>query len=209
MYRQQNSVTHRQLLHCSTCATALHSFACAGVGEGGCCNEPNFFNNHTALVQVSGALVGGPDNADNFPDSRPDYQRSEVVSGNCIDTGLRHIVCEHQPVLCGWLFLDSRPDYQPSEVASGNCIDTGIVCEHHPVLCGWLFLDSRPDYQRSEVLSGNCIDTGLRHIVCEHQPVLCGWLFLDSWPDYQRSEVLSGNCIDSAIRGLRCIVCAH
>ncbi|WIA11041.1 hypothetical protein OEZ85_011194 [Tetradesmus obliquus] len=51
----------------------------SGVGQGGCCNEPNFFNSHTALVQLSGALVGGPDNADNFPDSRPDYQRSEVA----------------------------------------------------------------------------------------------------------------------------------
>lgn len=50
------------------------------MGQGGCCNEPNFFNSHTALVQLSGALVGGPDNADNFPDRRPDYQRSEVVS---------------------------------------------------------------------------------------------------------------------------------
>jgi hypothetical protein len=55
----------------------------AGVGEGGCCNEPNFFNSHTALVQLNGALVGGPDNADTFPDRRPDYQRSEVV-GNAV-----------------------------------------------------------------------------------------------------------------------------
>jgi hypothetical protein len=56
----------------------------AGVGEGGCCNEPNFFNSHAALVQLDGALVGGPDNADNFPDRRPDYQRSEVVSAGAL-----------------------------------------------------------------------------------------------------------------------------
>jgi hypothetical protein len=55
------------------------SASCAGVGAGGCCTAANFFNNHAALIKITGALVGGPDQSDNYPDLRPDYQRSEVA----------------------------------------------------------------------------------------------------------------------------------
>lgn len=72
--------TGKRLNAATLLLTCWRLYTSTGVGQGGCCNEPNFFNSHTALVQLSGALVGGPDNADNFPDSRPDYQRSEVVS---------------------------------------------------------------------------------------------------------------------------------
>eukprot|EP00882_Tetradesmus_deserticola_P025807 GHRQ01028376.1.p1 GENE.GHRQ01028376.1~~GHRQ01028376.1.p1 ORF type:complete len:447 (+),score=89.44 GHRQ01028376.1:369-1709(+) len=50
-----------------------------GVGAGGCCTSANFFNSHAALIKVTGALVGGPDQGDSYPDLRPDYQRSEVA----------------------------------------------------------------------------------------------------------------------------------
>jgi hypothetical protein len=50
-----------------------------GVGVGGCCDESNFRNAHPAQIVLSGALVGGPDQSDNYPDIREDYQRSEVA----------------------------------------------------------------------------------------------------------------------------------
>jgi hypothetical protein len=51
----------------------------AGVGVGGCCDENNFRNAHPAQIVLAGALVGGPDQSDNYPDIREDYQRSEVA----------------------------------------------------------------------------------------------------------------------------------
>jgi hypothetical protein len=51
----------------------------AGVGAGGCCTAANFFDSHAALITITGAIVGGPDQSDNYPDLRPDYQRSEVA----------------------------------------------------------------------------------------------------------------------------------
>lgn len=51
----------------------------AGVGAGGCCDSNNFFSSHPALTIIKGGLVGGPDQADVYPDIRNDYQRSEVA----------------------------------------------------------------------------------------------------------------------------------
>ncbi|WIA29389.1 hypothetical protein OEZ86_011893 [Tetradesmus obliquus] len=51
----------------------------SGVGVGGCCDESNFRNPHPAQIVLAGALVGGPDQSDNYPDIREDYQRSEVA----------------------------------------------------------------------------------------------------------------------------------
>lgn len=36
-------------------------------------------DSHPALITLNGAIVGGPDQSDNYPDIRNDYQRSEVA----------------------------------------------------------------------------------------------------------------------------------
>ncbi|WIA30941.1 hypothetical protein OEZ86_000991 [Tetradesmus obliquus] len=97
----------------------------SGVGQGGCCNEPNFFNSHTALVQLSGALVGGPDNADNFPDSRPDYQRSEVPPSSSCSTRLPAWSA------CGGKGFDCKlPAGKCTDAAwEGHCCASGFTCQ--------------------------------------------------------------------------------
>jgi hypothetical protein len=77
----QHSLLYNQSLPMSLllAAAAAASLAASGVGAGGCCNAANFFDSHAALIKITGAIVGGPDQSDNYPDLRPDYQRSEVA----------------------------------------------------------------------------------------------------------------------------------
>jgi hypothetical protein len=71
---------------------------------------------HPALITITGALVGGPDQSDNYPDIRNDYQRSEVaLDYNAGFTGaaagLSHFHGTGQLVPCG----------------AGECSDTRVT----------------------------------------------------------------------------------
>jgi len=53
----------------------------AGEGEGAtpCCDVENFMADRDSPILLKGALVGGPDQSDEFPNIRNDYKRSEVA----------------------------------------------------------------------------------------------------------------------------------
>lgn len=44
--------------------------ALPGTGPGGCCDEANFRASHPAQIVLAGAIVGGPDQSDVYPDIR-------------------------------------------------------------------------------------------------------------------------------------------
>eukprot|EP00775_Hariotina_reticulata_P012172 gene12172-12310_t len=66
---------HRQ----SACAETYKA-PCQRIKAGtGCCNAETFMSDEPARIKINGGLVGGPDQQDQFPDKRNDYQRSEVA----------------------------------------------------------------------------------------------------------------------------------
>jgi hypothetical protein len=46
-----------------------------------CCDVDNFLADKDSPIMLKGALVGGPDQNDDYPNIRNDYKRSEVGAG--------------------------------------------------------------------------------------------------------------------------------
>lgn len=65
------------------------------VGGRPCCDADNFVADHDSPIMLKGALVGGPDQTDFYPNVRNDYKRSEV-------RGLRARACVF---VCVWVRL--------------------------------------------------------------------------------------------------------
>lgn len=65
---------------CRLMPSPANGTCCAGEKIGaGCCTYDNFDSSKPAPLVIKGGLVGGPDQADFFPDKRTDYKQSEVA----------------------------------------------------------------------------------------------------------------------------------
>lgn len=138
------------------------------MGAGGCCTSANFFDPHPALIKITGGIVGGPDQSDNFPDKREDYQRSEVaLDYNAGFTG----------AVAGLAFYAENGDL--SACGAGRLSASCCVTWLHPLGPGLLLQNLAPLCTACEYAVGDgqmLLVCRLRHHVTRHLLLCDVWL---------------------------------